>query len=65
MYVFIIKRQTFKLIKKLLLSISLSALAFTANADNPVIMSHAKVEAQVEQTLQVDDCRPKCRCPLR
>lgn len=38
--------------KKILLSISLLALAYTASANVPVIKSDSKVEAQVEQTLQ-------------
>lgn len=38
--------------KKILLSISLLALAYTASANVPVIKSDAKIEAQVEQTLQ-------------
>ena len=38
--------------KKILLSISMLALAYTASANVPVIKSDAKIEAQVEQTLQ-------------
>ena len=38
--------------KKLLLSISMLALAYTASANVPVIKSDAKIEAQVEQTLK-------------
>ena len=38
--------------KKILLSISLLALAYTASANVPVIMSDPKIEAQVEQTLK-------------
>lgn len=38
--------------KKILLSISLLALAYTASANVPVIKSDPKIEAQVEQTLQ-------------
>lgn len=38
--------------KKILLSISLLALAYTASANVPVIKSDAKIEAQVEQTLK-------------
>ena len=38
--------------KKLLVSISMLALAYTASANVPVIKSDAKIEAQVEQTLQ-------------
>ena len=38
--------------KKILVSISMLALAYTASANVPVIKSDAKVEAQVEQTLQ-------------
>ena len=38
--------------KKILLSISMLALAYTASANVPVIKSDSKVEAQVEQTLQ-------------
>lgn len=38
--------------KKLLLSISMLALAYTANANVPVIKSDPKIEAQVEQTLK-------------
>ncbi|MDE5948098.1 MAG: glycoside hydrolase family 3 C-terminal domain-containing protein, partial [Prevotella sp.] len=38
--------------KKLLLSISMSALAYTASANVPVIKSDPKIEAQVEQTLK-------------
>ena len=38
--------------KKLLLSISMLALAYTASANVPVIKSDPKIEAQVEQTLQ-------------
>ena len=38
--------------KKLLVSISMLALAYTASANVPVIKSDAGVEAQVEQTLQ-------------
>ena len=38
--------------KKILLSISLLALAYTASANVPVIKSDAKIEVQVEQTLQ-------------
>ena len=37
--------------KKILLSISLLALAYTASANVPVIKSDPKIEAQVEQTL--------------
>lgn len=37
--------------KKLLLSISMLALAYTASANVPVIKSDPKIEAQVEQTL--------------
>ena len=38
--------------KKILLSISLLALAYTASAKVPVIKSDPKIEAQVEQTLK-------------
>lgn len=38
--------------KKILLSISLLALAYTASANVPVIKSDPKIEAQVEQTLK-------------
>ena len=38
--------------KKILVSISMLALAYTASANIPVIKSDSKVEAQVEQTLQ-------------
>ena len=38
--------------KKILVSISMLALAYTAGANVPVIKSDSKVEAQVEQTLQ-------------
>lgn len=38
--------------KKILLSISLLALAYTASANVPVIKSEPKIEAQVEQTLK-------------
>ena len=38
--------------KKILVSISMLALALGASANVPVIKSDAKVEAQVEQTLQ-------------
>lgn len=38
--------------KKILLSISLLALAYTASANIPVIKSDPKIEAQVEQTLK-------------
>lgn len=38
--------------KKILVSISMLALAYTASANVPVIKSDTKVEAQVEQTLQ-------------
>lgn len=38
--------------KKLLLSISMLALAYTASAKIPVIKSDPKIEAQVEQTLK-------------
>lgn len=38
--------------KKILLSISLLALAYTASANAPVIKSDPKIEAQVEQTLK-------------
>lgn len=38
--------------KKILLSISLLALAYTASANVPVIKSNPKIEAQVEQTLK-------------
>ena len=38
--------------KKILVSISMLALAYTARANVPVIKSDSKVEAQVEQTLQ-------------
>ena len=38
--------------KKILLSISLLALAYTASANVPVIKSDLKIEAQVEQTLK-------------
>ena len=38
--------------KKVLLSISMLALAYAASANVPVIKSDAKIEAQVEQTLQ-------------
>ena len=38
--------------KKILLSISMLALAFTASANVPVIKSDPKIEAQVEQTLK-------------
>ena len=38
--------------KKILVSISMLALAYTASANVPVIKSDSKVEAQVEQTLQ-------------
>lgn len=38
--------------KKILLSISLLALAYTASANVPVINSDPKIEAQVEQTLK-------------
>lgn len=38
--------------KKILLSISLMALAYTASANVPVIKSDPKIEAQVEQTLK-------------
>ena len=38
--------------KKLLLSISMLALAYTASANVPVIKSDHKIEAQVEQTLK-------------
>lgn len=38
--------------KKLLLSISMLALAYTASANVPVIKSDSKIEAQVEQTLK-------------
>ena len=38
--------------KKLLLSISMLALAYTASANVPVIKSDLKIEAQVEQTLK-------------
>ena len=38
--------------KKVLLSISLLALAYTASANVPVIKSDPKIEAQVEQTLK-------------
>lgn len=49
---FIIKRQTFEFMKKILLSISMLALAYTASANVPVIKSDPKIEAQVEQTLK-------------
>lgn len=38
--------------KKILLSISMLALAYTASANVPVIKSNPKIEAQVEQTLK-------------
>ena len=38
--------------KKILLSISILALAYTASANVPVIKSDPKIEAQVEQTLK-------------
>ena len=38
--------------KKILLSISMFALAYTASANVPVIKSDPKIEAQVEQTLK-------------
>ena len=38
--------------KKILLSISMLALAYTASANIPVIKSDPKIEAQVEQTLK-------------
>lgn len=38
--------------KKILLSISMLALAYTASANAPVIKSDPKIEAQVEQTLK-------------
>ena len=38
--------------KKILLSISMLALAYTASANVPVIKSDPKIEAQVEQTLK-------------
>ena len=38
--------------KKILVSISMLALDYTASAIVPVIKSDSKVEAQVEQTLQ-------------
>ena len=38
--------------KKLLLSISMLAFAYTTNANVPVIKSNPKIEAQVEQTLK-------------
>lgn len=38
--------------KKILLSISLLALAYTASANVPIIKSDPKIEAQVEQTLK-------------
>ena len=38
--------------KKILVSISMLALAYTASANVPVIKSDAKIEVQVEQTLQ-------------
>ena len=38
--------------KKIILSISLLALAYTASANVPVIKSDPKIEAQVEQTLK-------------
>ena len=38
--------------KKILLSISLLALAYTASANVPVIKSDPKIEAQIEQTLK-------------
>lgn len=38
--------------KKILLSISMLALAYTASANVPVIKSDSKIEAQVEQTLK-------------
>ena len=38
--------------KKILVSISMLALAYTVSANVPVIKSDSKVEAQVEQTLQ-------------
>ena len=38
--------------KKILLSISMLALAYTASANVPVIKSDLKIEAQVEQTLK-------------
>ena len=38
--------------KKILVSISMLALAYTASANVPVIKSDPKIEAQVEQTLQ-------------
>ena len=38
--------------KKLLLSVSMLALAYTASANVPVIKSDPKIEAQVEQTLK-------------
>lgn len=41
-----------ELMKKILVSISMLALAYTASANIPVIKSDAKIEAQVEQTLQ-------------
>lgn len=47
-----IKRQTFELMKKLLLSISMLAFAYTTSANVPVIKSDPKIEAQVEQTLK-------------
>ena len=37
---------------KILLSISMLALAYTASANVPVIKSDPKIEAQVEQTLK-------------
>ena len=38
--------------KKILLSISMLTLAYTASANVPVIKSDPKIEAQVEQTLK-------------
>ena len=38
--------------KKILFSISMLALAYTASANVPVIKSDPKIEAQVEQTLK-------------
>ena len=38
--------------KKILLSISMLALAYTASANVPVIKSNPKIEAQVEQTMK-------------
>ena len=54
-YIYDKRKDTFVLkcnLQKILLSISLLALAYTASANVPVIKSDPKIEAQVEQTLK-------------